>query len=336
MMSLSDLSITFWGYALETAAFILNRAPSKSVETTPYELWHGKKPKLSFLRIWGCEAYVKKLQPDTLESKAEKCIFVGYPMETVGYTFYHPTKGKTFVAKTGVFLEKEFLNKNVSGRKIELDKIDDPSLEVPSSATEAVLDVSSIEEEVGAPDTNQGAIVELTKCRSAQVRKTPKWFGNPVLSVVLTDLDEPATYKEAMEGPKSEKCLKAMKSEINSMYDNQVWTLVDIPNDRKAVENKWIFNKKTYVDGNVTVYKARLVAKGFQQIQGVDYDETFSPVAMLKSIRILLAIVAYFDYKIWQMDVKTTFLNGNIEEELYMVQPEGFVDNKNANKVYKL
>ncbi|MGO8396474.1 reverse transcriptase domain-containing protein, partial [Rhizobium ruizarguesonis] len=86
------------------------------------------------------------------------------------------------------------------------------------------------------------------------------------------------------------------------------------PNDRKAVENKWIFKKKTDADGNVTVYKARLVAKGFRQIPGVDYDETFSPVAMLKSIQILLAIVAHFDYKIWQMDVKTAFLNGNIEE----------------------
>jgi hypothetical protein len=100
MMCLFDLYISFWGYALETDVFILNRASSKSVDTTPYELWHGKKPTLSFLRVWGCEAYVKKLQPDKLESKSEKCIFVGYPRETLGYTFYHPTKGKTFVSKT--------------------------------------------------------------------------------------------------------------------------------------------------------------------------------------------------------------------------------------------
>jgi hypothetical protein len=78
-MSLSDLSISFWGYALETATFIINRAPSKFVETTPYELWHGKRPKLLFLRVWGCEVYVKKLQPDKLKTKLEKCIFVGYP-----------------------------------------------------------------------------------------------------------------------------------------------------------------------------------------------------------------------------------------------------------------
>ena len=89
MMSLTDLPLSCWGYALETAAFMLNRAPSKSVETTPYELWFGKKPKLSFLKVWGCDAYVRKLHPDKLEPKSEKCLFIGYPKEIVGYTLYH-------------------------------------------------------------------------------------------------------------------------------------------------------------------------------------------------------------------------------------------------------
>ena len=90
-----------------------------------------------------------------------------------------------------------------------------------------------------------------------------------------------------------------------------------------AIENKWIFKKKTNADGNVTVYKARPVAKGFRQVQGVDYDETFSPIAMIRSVWIMLAIATF--YEIWQMDVKTAFLNGFIKEELYMMQPEGFV-----------
>ena len=111
---------------------------------------------------------------------------------------------------------------------------------------------------------------------------------------------------------------------------------VDIPEDRKAVENKWIFKKNTDAGRNVSVYKDRLVTKGFRQIQGVDYEETFSPVAMIKSIRILLAIVSYHDYEIWHMDVKTVFLNENIEEEMYIVQLEGFVDPKDASKVCKL
>ena len=103
MMFLTDLPLSFWGYALKTVAFTFKRAPSKSVEMTQSELWFGKKPKLSFLKVWGCDAYVKKLQPDNLEHKSEKCVFIGYPKETVGYTFYHRSEGKIFVAKNGSF-----------------------------------------------------------------------------------------------------------------------------------------------------------------------------------------------------------------------------------------
>jgi hypothetical protein len=229
---------------------------------------------LSFLRVWGCDACVKKLHPYKLESKSKKCIFVGYPGETHGYTFYHLAEGKTFIAKTGIFLEKEYLGKGVGGWKLELDKIVDPSLKISSSITEVVPNTPSIKEEEGAPDENQGVLTKQTERRSTRPRKSPEWFGDTVLSVKMIDQDKPTTYTEAMEGLESEKCLKAMKSEIRSMCDNQVWTLVDIPRDRKAVENKWIFKKKTDADGNATIYKARLVTKGFRQIQGVDYDET--------------------------------------------------------------
>ena len=102
---------------------------------TLYALWFSKKPKLSFLKVWGCGAYVKKLQPDNLESKSEKCVFIGYPKETVGYTFYHKSEGKIFVAKNGSFLEKEFLSKEVSGRKVELDEVIVPSLNLESRSS---------------------------------------------------------------------------------------------------------------------------------------------------------------------------------------------------------
>ena len=154
--------------------------------------------------------------------------------------------------------------------------------------------------------------------------------------VLLMENDEPRTYAEAMMDPDSESWQTAMRSEIDSMGHNQVWNLVDPPDGVRPIECKWIFKKKRDMDGNVSVYKARLVAKGFRQVQGVDYDETFSPVAMLKSIRIILAIAAYFDYEIWQMDVKTAFLNGNLDEDVYMIQPEGFVDPTNAGKICKL
>jgi hypothetical protein len=144
------------------------------------------------------------------------------------------------------------------------------------------------------------------------------------------------TYTEAMMGPDSKKWLEAMESEIESMHDNQVWNLVDPIDGVRPISCKWVFRKKTDQDGNVHFYKARLMVKGFKQIHGVDYDETFSPIMMLKSVRILLAIVTYFDYEIWQMDVKTAFLNGNQTEDVYMTQPEGFVDPKHAGKICKL
>jgi hypothetical protein len=150
------------------------------------------------------------------------------------------------------------------------------------------------------------------------------------------DSDEPATYAEAMMDLDFEKCQSAMRSEIDSMGDNQVSNFVDPPDGVKAIECKWIYKKKKDMDGNVHIYKARFVVKRFSQVQGVDYDETFSPVEMLKSIRVILAIAAYFDYEIWQMDVKTAFLNGNLDEDVYMIQPEGFVDPTNVGKVCKL
>ncbi|GKB37410.1 retrotransposon protein, putative, ty1-copia subclass [Tanacetum coccineum] len=152
----------------------------------------------------------------------------------------------------------------------------------------------------------------------------------------LGDHNEPANYKAALLDPKSEKWLDAMNVEMQFMKDNEVWNLVDLPPDGKTVGSKWLFKKKTNMDGAVHTYKARLVAKGFTQTYGIDYEETFSPVANIRAIRILVAITAFYDYEIWQMDVKTVFLNGHLSEEVYMVQPEGFVNLKYPNRVCKL
>ncbi|KAL0440256.1 UNVERIFIED_CONTAM: Retrovirus-related Pol polyprotein from transposon RE2 [Sesamum latifolium] len=122
----------------------------------------------------------------------------------------------------------------------------------------------------------------------------------------------------------SEKWLEAMKFEMDSMGSNHVWTLVDPPKGIRPVGCKWVYKYKLGADGEVTAFKARLVAKGYTQRPGVDFEETYSPVAMTKSIQILLAIAAWYDYKIWQMNVKTAFLNSFVEEEIYMDQPEGF------------
>ena len=315
MMSHADLPNSFWGHALLTAAYTLNRVPSKTVEKTPYEMWSGKKPHMSYLKIWGCEVYVKRQISTKLEPKSDKCFFVGYPKETKGYHFYNPSEGKVFVARTGVFLEKDFVSKGISGRKVDLEEIHDPQSN----------DTPMEEQERDAQDvvTENPAHITQEPRRSNRIRQEPERYGYLISEqgdVLLMDQDEPVTYQEAITGPESEKWLEAMKSEMDSMYTNQVWN----------------FKKKTGMDGKVQTYKARLVAKGFKQIHGVDYDETFSPVAMIKSIRILLAIAAYYDYEIWQMDVKTAFLNGSLLEDVYMTQPEGFCIPGEAKKICKL
>ncbi|WVZ53342.1 hypothetical protein U9M48_004302 [Paspalum notatum var. saurae] len=148
--------------------------------------------------------------------------------------------------------------------------------------------------------------------------------------ILLLDNDEPKTYEAALMGPDPKKWLEAMRFELKSMADSQVWNLVEPLDEVRPIGCKWVFKKKIDTDGNVHIYKARLVAKG------VDYDETFSQVAILKSIRILLAITAYHDCEVWQMDVKTAFHNGNLSEDVYMTQPEDFIDPQNAGKICKL
>ena len=123
---------------------------------------------------------------------------------------------------------------------------------------------------------------------------------------------------------------------MNSMSQNKVWELVDLPPRRKSIGNKWVFKVKRKVDGQIDKHKARLVAKGFTQQEGVDYEETFSPVVRFASIRILLAIVAHMDLELHQMDVKTAFLNGELDEEIYMDQPKGFQVAGQERKVCRL
>nr|GEZ89755.1 thiamine phosphate phosphatase-like protein [Tanacetum cinerariifolium] len=137
----------------------------------------------------------------------------------------------------------------------------------------------------------------------------------------LGDLGEPANYKDALLDPESKKWLDVMNVKMQSMKDNDVWVvLVELPPNTRTVESKWLFKKKTDMDGAVYNFKARLVTKGFTQTYGVDYEETFSLVADIRDIRILVAIAAYYDYEIWKMDVKTAFLNGHLSEEDRMME----------------
>jgi hypothetical protein len=250
---------------------------------------------------------------------------VGYPRETKGYYFYNKAKGKMFVARNGIFIEKEFLSKGFSGSKVQLDEIQEAP-ETVSTPTDPIQGV----QDVVLYDAKAPALG-----RSIRTRHTTEKFTlltTEQRDILLLNNDQPMIYTEGMMGHDSEKWLGAIESEIESMHDNQVWNLVDPIDGVRPIVYKWVFKKKMDKDGNVHIYKARLVAKGFKKIHGIDYDETFSHITMLKSVLILLAIAAYFDYEIWQIYAKMTFLNGNLTEDMYMIQPKSFINPKHAGK----
>ncbi|GKA70136.1 retrotransposon protein, putative, ty1-copia subclass [Tanacetum coccineum] len=145
---------------------------------------------------------------------------------------------------------------------------------------------------------------------------------------IIQEEDTHPSIDTSLNHKKDDQEIDEPQSDINPNF----WELVDLLPNGKTVGHKWLFKKKTVMDGAVYTYKARLVANGFTQIPGIDYEETFSPVVDIRAIRILIAIAAFYDYEIWQMDVKTAFLNGYLNEEVYMEQPEGFVNQKFPNR----
>ena len=146
----------------------------------------------------------------------------------------------------------------MSGRKVELDEVTVPAPLLENSTSQKTVSATPIpiSEEANDDDHETSGQDTTEPCRSTRVRSAPEWYGNPVLEVMLLDHDEPTNYEEAMVSPDSAKWLEAMKSEMGSMYENKVWTLVDLPDDRQAIENKWIFKRKTDVDSSVTIYKS--------------------------------------------------------------------------------
>nr|GFA13166.1 zinc finger, CCHC-type [Tanacetum cinerariifolium] len=306
MMSQTTLPKSLWDYALETVARILNMVPTKKVEKTPYEVWHVKAPKLSYLKVWGCEALVKRYtltKPDKLEHRSIKCIFVGYPKETMGYSFYYPPENKVLVARNAEFLENSHIDQEASGSLEDLEIIQEedthPSLDTSLNHEEEDLEI----------DEPQSDIVPIRRSTSTRHAPNRMCLYIDAEEHELRDLGEPANYKAALLDSESEKWLNAMNVEMQSIKDNE------LPPNGKTVGSKWLFKKKTDMDGNVHIYKARLVAKGYTQTPGIDYEETFSLVADIRAIRILIAIVAYYDYDSWKMNVKIVFLNGYLNEE---------------------
>ena len=209
------------------------------MEKTPYEIWTGKRPSLSFLKIWGCDAFVKRLTPTKLEPRSDKCIFVGYPRETKGYYFYNRQENKVFVAQNVVFLEKEFLSKEVSGSTVRLEEVRETQENVLVSTDE---EVQQDEPVIVADQHAEPQPRRLIRARRAHEKYTLLTMGQR--DILLLDNEEPNTYTEAVMGPNSKRWLEAMRSEMESMRDNRVWNLVDPPDGVRAIECKWIFKKK--------------------------------------------------------------------------------------------
>jgi hypothetical protein len=136
--------------------------------------------------------------------------------------------------------------------------------------------------------------------------------------------DDPTSFKEAMHSEYASEWLSAMQEEMKSMSTNKVWDLVEIPQGAKIVGCKWVYKTKYDSKGNIERFKARLIAKGFTQREGIDYNEIFSPISSKDSFRIIMALVAHFNWELHKMDVKTAFINGDLQEDVYMAKPEGF------------
>jgi hypothetical protein len=164
--------------------------------------------------------------------------------------------------------------------------------------------------------------------RSVWERRKPERYTPPDFhsnfSLFITD-DDPRTVREAVDSEDGKLWKKAMVEEMAALDKNEAWDLVELSTGRNPIGNKWVFKKKLNAEGKVEKYKAWLVAKGYSQVEGIDFGEIFSLVAKLTSIRFILSVVVSFDFEVEQMDVKTTFLHGDLEEEIYMKQPEGFV-----------
>ncbi|KAG8498252.1 hypothetical protein CXB51_007407 [Gossypium anomalum] len=284
------------------------------------------------LRIWPHE---KKLSSKTISS-----YFIGYSERSRGYKFYDPIIKNIFETGTVTFFEDvEFGGRNkirdiafeeeLDSNSIPTITFDDVQVLIPIIDQE--VNPEPLQDNVEQIPIRNEVIVpeEQTQQPQEQVplRKSTRERRNAIPDDYIVFLqehednngmmeDDPINFHQAMKSSNSQKWIDAMKDEYKSMQDNKVWELVPLLEGAKPIGCKRIFKTKRDANGNVERYKARLVAKGYTQKEGIDFTETFSPVSSKDSFRIIMALVAHFDLELHQMDVKTAFLNGDIEETI--------------------
>ncbi|KAG8474805.1 hypothetical protein CXB51_031510 [Gossypium anomalum] len=295
MLSNANLPKSFWVEAASTTCFLINRSPSVAIEKkTPQEVWSGNPANYSDLKIFGCPAYAH-VNNGKLEPRSIKCVFLGYKACVKGYKLWCPENRKVVISRDVVFDETAML----------------PNLSLKDSSNKE--NQKQVEHQINTESTPQ------------------KYAEADLVTYALNvaeDIDanqEPSNYSEAISCEDSEKWMVAMQEEMESLHKNKTWDLVKLPKGKKIVRWKWVFKKKEGTPGvEEPKYKARLVAKGYSQVPGVDFTDVFSPVVKHSLIRALLGIVAMHDLELDQLDVKTAFLHGELEKDIYMQQPEGF------------
>ncbi|CAJ2634277.1 unnamed protein product [Trifolium pratense] len=312
-----DAAKHWWGEIILTVCFVLNRIPKSKRSESAYEILKKRQPNLSYLRTWGCLAYVRKPDPKRvkLASRAYECVFIGYAANSKAYRFFDLNEKVIIESNDADFYENKFPFKSRNSGGTEQDNI-------PESSHLPVI-----------PNDDSNDEVENELRRSKRVR-VAKDYGPDYATFTLNE--DPANLQEALSSMDADLWQEAINDEMDSLESNKTWHLVDLPPGCKPIGCKWILKKKLKPDGTVEKYKARLVAKGFRQRENIDFFDTFSPVTRITSIRVLISIAAIYNLIVHQMDVKTAFLNGDLEEEIYMEQPEGFVIHGQETKVCKL
>ena len=344
----SDMEKCFWGEAICTANFVQNRVVTRTTGCTPFERWFDSKPSFESFRVFGenCAVWIPKEKRKKLDDTSVIMKFVGYDEEAKAYRLVDPETKRITLSRDVSFLKPSdgtVIDKKSDELIIDLDACKesvnqnvDEDNEDEEYNSDSEGDFYGFEDESFTnrrlnPEANVDS-PNIRRSQRATAGMRPGYLNDYVcLSGKIQE--EPRTLEEVMTSPDRDKWVEAMNEELKSIRANNTWVLVDLPQSKKAIGTKWVFKLKRDVDGNINRYKARLVAQGYSQKYGEDFDEVFAPTARVTSFRALLAVAAKKNFAVKHYDIKTAFLNGNIEEEVYVKQPPGF---ESGNKVCRL
>ncbi|GBN32084.1 Retrovirus-related Pol polyprotein from transposon TNT 1-94 [Araneus ventricosus] len=287
--------------------------PNTSIDGhTPYYLKYNTHADLKNLRVFGCDAYtlIPNSQRKKLDDKCKKMIFIGY--SSMGYRLLDPTTKRIIISKNVKFNEEK---KSSNDFNYVSPNIDGSELDAENQSEESETDIFAPSTEQ-SEDTSEGSVR-----KSSREKKHPIRFPESEIYQAMLSQEETLKFDDISTLPHSEQqnWKAALDEEMESMKENDVWDLEELPMDRKAISCRWVLRKKR--DGK---YKARLVARGFMQKEGVDYFETFSPVISMPALRLLLIIMLNENSNVLVLDVKTAFLNCELNETIYMDQPKGY------------